>query len=619
MATNTYFDYIELGFDKLKNQIDTWLGTVYSKAGILLNSASPFGQIITVIEELFRHNIIYLKNSVNQINIIDTIDPKMIAFIARIAGHNPARAISASGVLKFQLKGGVNLLDTFGTNNPVVVINNGNKIRNNTNNLNYIFDLGGNANNVYNIQPNSAFYAQIRQGEYKTSQYTGDGTAMQTYSVLLPNSAAIDNFQFKVFYNGTLLNIRDHMYDMLKGESACWTRTGFLGGLDIYFGTNDYGFIPIIGSVITVQYLMTNGTDGNIYNSVLNDWKFVDDIYDINGSPVDMANIFDITLATNIDFASDGETPTYTKTIIPLVSRNFVLATPDQFIYQLKKLNIFSTVNAFNIDNTNNMLLYNRLVDTDMAKLKSMIQTQSPYTDLLNQYNIMLSDYRNYQINIVKDNQIFLYLIPKIDPYINNVISYFNVPMSVFYLDDIAKAKVLNFLKIQGILFMNSEVTIIQPNISKYVSFIYVRRFDDTAEDNIRQDILTSFSQFMMNNSRHDRIIKADLITTFKGVNGVDSVDIVFVGQNNENYHALGVSGSTTANSPLSTPQVYDPNLMIGIDPVMGDIIVNQDQMPLIRGGWKNRQGVYFYDTPFDNGLNSVNIIFEGVTPRKTK
>jgi hypothetical protein len=45
-----------------------------------------------------------------------------------------------------------------------------------------------------------------------------------------------------------------------------------------------------------------------------------------------------------------------------------------------------------------------------LSKLKNMISTQSPYQDLLNQINILAGDYRNYQINTVKDNQIFLYL-----------------------------------------------------------------------------------------------------------------------------------------------------------------------------------------------------------------
>ena len=59
-------------------------------------------------------------------------------------------------------------------------------------------------------------------------------------------------------------------------------------------------------------------------------------------------SLFDIFVETDIKFASDGESVEYTKSVIPYVSRNFVLATPAQFIYHLKKLNMFSKVNAFN-------------------------------------------------------------------------------------------------------------------------------------------------------------------------------------------------------------------------------------------------------------------------------
>jgi hypothetical protein len=36
------------------------------------------------------------------------------------------------------------------------------------------------------------------------------------------------------------------------------------------------------------------------------------------------------------------------KSIIPHVSRNFVLGTPQQFIYHLSKMGLFSKINAYN-------------------------------------------------------------------------------------------------------------------------------------------------------------------------------------------------------------------------------------------------------------------------------
>jgi len=612
-----YFEYIELNFEKLKNQINDWLSDIYNKADILYNSTSPFGQVVNIIQELFLHNIIYLKASINQINIEDTSDKKMIGYIARIAGHNPSRPISASGTLRFKLKGGINILDEFGTTNPIMVIKNKTLLRNNTNNLNYIINLGGNDSTTFNIKSGAEFYINILQGKIeKTAQFTGSGDRLQTISINIPSSSNIDNFNFKIKYNGQLLSTRDHMYDMLKGELACWTRTGFNGGLDIYFGTENYGFIPEIGSNIEVEYLLTDGINGNIFNYIREDWKIIDDINDINGNNIDVQKLFDISIATSVDFSSDGEKPEFTKTIVPYVSRNFVLANTQQFIYHLKRLNLFSKVNAFNKLNDNNFLskLTGEDIQIEIDKMGMMISKNDEYSKLYQQFINLNSKYKEYKNN-ANDNQMFLYLIPKIEQYLNDTTNYFNVPLDVFYLDEIEKAKIMNFLKIQGIIYINSEIVIIQPKISKYVSYVYIRRFDDTVEDNIKQEILGKLSDYFLNNNRTDRIIKAEIIKELKSISGIDSVDIIFVSQKNEDYHKF--KNNNINNAPLSTPNQYDQTLILGIDPILGDILINNDELVIIRGGWKDRNDVYYNETPDSNGLNSVNIIFNGITNKK--
>ena len=107
--------------------------------------------------------------------------------------------------------------------------------------------------------------------------------------------------------------MRDSLYDMLPGEISCYTRTGFNGGLDVYFGTANFGFIPAIGSIIQVKYLLTTGTAGNILNPVANDWTFIDDVSDMGGNILDMTTLFDITTYVDINFSSDGENQRFHK------------------------------------------------------------------------------------------------------------------------------------------------------------------------------------------------------------------------------------------------------------------------------------------------------------------
>jgi hypothetical protein len=123
----------------------------------------------------------------------------------------------------------------------------------------------------------------------------------------------------------------------------------------------------------------------------------------------------------------------------------------------------------------------------------------------------------------------------------------------------------------------------------------------------------------------------------------VDSCDIFFISEVNENYHRQGLSLSGALISPkllptqtsrminpapkaiLPTPNVinkgfvykktaYNPNALIGIDSVHGDILIEKDEYPIIRGGWYDRNGLYYSDNITSGGLTSINITFDGVT-----
>ena len=656
---NRVFNRIELNYTNLTSQISDWLSSAYEKSGILFNSASPYGQILEVVKEFFLQNILYLKNFVKQLDIDQANTKRMISNIARISGHNPSRAISAKGTLKFKLKQGINIEAKVAGGQVIIYENT--VVKNKTNSLYYTLKIGTNKNYYY-LTPGCQFFVNVVQGKYEFQTFTGDGTIAQSFQVSVSNNATIDNFDYLVTLNGINLKIKDHLYDMLPDEYACYTRTGFNGGLDIYFGNSINGIIPPIGSVVQVVYLLTNGLIGNILNNKVNDFTFVDDIYDNDGNVLQASSLFDLLVETNIQFASDGESIEYTKSVIPYVSRNFVLATPAQFIYHLKKLNMFSKVNAFNT--------------LDMVKID------------------INSDGSLENINI---NEMYLYLIPRITDYFSSDINYFNVPFDAFYLDQIEKDRVITYLKMQGIISITSVVKIIDPRIKKFVVNIFIRKFDDIEEDNIRENVINILSTYFANYSRYDRVIKSDLIAALKLVDGIDSVNLEFVGKDNEDYHRDGAllssitqpvlqstyatssksvnvssdqyrnivtaqqnqnknssdqsspksnnslltSALTLGNSDLTLDirgsqdtsilsvgnstviayndsKQYDAKKMVGIDPVLGDIVIGPNELVILRGGWTNRNGVFFSEDPkTSTGFSTVNIIWKGVTLKK--
>jgi hypothetical protein len=614
-----FFKFIELQYDKLDKQIKSWLSGVYNKSDINFTSASPHGMIVNNLKEYFQHTIIYLKNSLLQIDINNTYNEKAIRSIARISGHNATRAISASGVIKLKLKEGVNLTDDIGTN--TIVITNNTTLKNKTNGLFYTIITNEEFSN-YNFSNTKEIYLNVLQGKFETQTFTGNGLESQSFSVNVTNNILIDNFNVFITYNGLQVELKDSLFDLLPNSYQCYTRTGINGGLDVYFGTNNYGFIPDVGSKIIVRYLVTDGTIGDIINRNVNDFKFVDNIVSSNGDIITVEDYFDVLIEKDISFSSDGETAIFTKNILPYVSRNFVLATPDQFVYHLKRLNIFSQVFAYNLLNDYDAYNKNKIIDSLIKNVNDNVLNDITKQDMLNKIEYLS------ELNITNDNKIFLYLIPDISKYFTKDVNYFNIPLDAFYLDDDEKQKVHDYLKKMGILIITSDVEIVQPIISKFVMNIYVRRFDDTIEDNVRQEIITTVSNYFINNQRFDRVVKSDIIRTLKNSNSIDSIDLNFISESNEIYHKEGLASKGKAPKILEKPVIiksevmyeiknYDSSLTIGLDPLMGDIVVDKNEMPIIRGGWSNKDGVYYNETPSEKGLGPINIIFNGITKRK--
>jgi hypothetical protein len=61
---------------------------------------------------------------------------------------------------------------------------------------------------------------------------------------------------------------------------------------------------------------------------------------------------------------------------------------------------------------------------------------------------------------------------------------------------------------------------------------------------------------------------------------------------------------------PIATGE--DPNL--GLDE-FGDITIGLRDLAIIRGGWTDRDGVYYEPTPVEGRASSLSIYFKGTVP----
>lgn len=558
----------EITFGKVKSEIELFLKQEHSKAGILYSNASPFGQTLSVLENLYQLSLLYLKNSIKQYDLSDpnSYNYRVIRNAAIFAGHIPGRNISATGTLKFTVKTSTDISQDI-PGGRITLTNRG-ALKNKTNGLEYAINLGVDKS-TYKITSNSQFFVPIIQGKWERKIFTGTGNENQTYQASIRgNVKDVDNFNYEVLVNGQVWTIKKHLYDLLPDEQACVVRTAFNSGIDVIFGNSGFGMIPTIGSVIEVNYITSDGSIGSIFRRTSNDWTFIAPALDGNGNTIDMSNLFDISIYTDINFGADKESVAFTKNVLPIVSNNFVLGLPQQYAYQIKKLGVFSHVNAYE-----------------------------------------------------KYGTIYIVATPNIQLFKNQNSNYFTIDIRAFQLDSYEISKIDLYLRTGGNLLLTKRYQINSPVLSYYVMNVFVTIYSDAQPDNVNAQIYDAVSQYFLNFNRLDRVPKSDLVSALSAINDIYSVDISFVCKKNEDYHKSNKTNDANRRNQYASKAAlklvrpnptYNPQTSLGIDPVLGDIIFEPNEIPVIRGGWYDRNTVYYSDNIEESGLRSINIINKG-------
>lgn len=562
-------DFTAIRFSSIKSEIETFLTNQYNKASLLYSTASPYGQILQVIENLQQLSFMYLKNAITGFDISNpnSNNERIIRNAAIYAGHIPSRSISATGTLRLTLKPSVDL------NSEIpgarITINNKLLLKNKTNGLYYSVNLGA-ANLAHKLTPNYSFFLPIIQGQWKSLNYTGAGIPLQTISVNENGFKDVENFNVEVYVNGELWTLKRNLYDMIPDEKAVVVRTGFNGGIDVIFGNSGFGMIPPIGSLIIVNYIISDGSDGNIYRRTQNDWTFVDTITDGQGSSVNVEKVFDIAIYTDINFGADTESTQFTKAMLPIVTNNAVLALPQHFAYEIKKLGVFSYVNAYE-----------------------------------------------------KSGTIFITATPNINLFKNQGTNYFTVDQGAFVLDSYEISKIDKYLRAGGSIMLTKKYKISSPTLSYYAINVYVIPFSDATDESVNAQILAKLSDYFLNLNKTDRIPKVEIIKTLSQISDIYSVDIQFICKKNEDYHKAGQLSMQNqlnkyANTNLvNTPVDYSSSAVVGLDPTLGDLLFESSEIPVIRGGWYDRNGSHYSDDIDSNGLKAVNVFKKGVMDAK--
>ena len=591
----------------------------YEDAGQYFTMASPMGQLLQVILNLGRTILYYIEDSITELNINTASRSQSVKGLAALTGHNSSRGVAARGTLRLFYNG--QKLDIYGN---TAVIPNYTRIISTYNGLTYTIVLPGNEVRLDLSSVTNYVDVNIVQGKLEYQQSTGTGDPLQSFNFQAKKGSIIDNFFVNIYVNGKKWAKRESILDMNFNEESVIVKTGQTGGIDVFFGNGYNGSVPPLGSTILVEYLLTDGDAGNIRTAeakTTTNWKFEGKGYSINSQEIDLNKILRVSIQKDVLFGANEEPVYLTRLLAPHVSRSFVLANTDNYIYFLRRLNMFTIVDAipgfatfedkytidkYNVAKTtyeNISEQYRTLLATVGA---SASQSLAKKTELDNAQNQLY--YWQSQVEEQKkdDNTVYLYLVPDVNQRIPANQNYFTCGLDSFQLTDLEKRGILDLIEESGQRILTVDNAIMTLRYPKFVLNVALVIYEGYDLNNIREQIISKTSDYFLKNTRRDRIPQSDLVRIIEGIDGVDSVSVWFdADKNNFTIYGNGY-GLDDYGDIILERFVLD---------AFGNRVTVKDIYPLIRGGFESQLGITYDDSVAKDRLSTVNIQLRGITP----
>lgn len=567
------FNLDKLRFSQLFDTSVNIIKNVYRNTNNAFSISSPYGLLHRVILNLSQLIFFYIEDSITESNIITASRPESIFGLAQLAGYKPTRSISANGEVYLIPKQSYNATANF------ITILNYTQIRCLTNGKIYILFFKEPNIKLEISKTKSALDFQLVQGEVFSQRFTGTGIELQSFLVEQKFSTFIDEFFFNVYVNGEKWTKYEHLQDIPRDAKGFLVRNVPGGnGLSIVFGNNTWGKIPDPGNEIIVEYIRNVGAAGNVYDINSAQFEFKDSGYDEFGNEVNLNELFKLELKTQLVFGKSPDNVEIVKFNMPRVSRNFVLSNEDNYRSFFEKFNTFSKIKIFKKQD-----IYNLYVD-----------------------------------NILK-----ILLVPDIKKRFKTSDNYFTVNKSIFSLSEYEKFKILQFLDESGQKILGVYPTLLDPTFKKYGIEVNLMTYKGYDKNVIKNNIVKIVGDYLTLFNRTDYFPKSDLIALIENIPGVDSVNVEFVSEELEKELFLATEASLIAGSSVFKTlerQVYirqlftldveyanpnawqkrleyiinQPEMIEFISTIFdsnGDLILNEEEIPLFRGGWKDRFG----------------------------
>lgn len=534
------FSQMELKYQAFTNAVKNYLSKTLPNFGTSYGNNTIFGQLINVVTSSVQNMLLYIEDAMTEQNKYTAQRKKSIYSLASQSGYQPFLGKAA----------GVALNISFVPNNTEhlnVMINNKTPLVCTQNGLLYNILLPQETIVLSLDKDNSSRQIYAVQGRFETQSFMSRGGDFYTQNFNYAGNIDTDYIEVKI--NGEKWEYCSSVYDMEPNRKQWSYRVSLAGGIDLIFGNQIYGRALKADDMISVTYLLHDGSLGNVDVNTETYFVFNDALQDLSGNEVDGNNVFNITFASldAVTSGSNSETIHQVKQMIGLNSRSFVLSSAD---------NYKTFINRFAFCG------YNR--------------TWSVPGSLVVNSLIM----KNYQHNL------------------KTGVDYFSLNESDFKLSTEQKNSIKKCIQMSGCQLAGVTYEIIDPTIYKYAMYVYVTLKNNQGDRAFVSNKIRSLVGDFFSNIQSDIFIpKSDIVQHLKNnVEEIDGVDVYFLSEANEKaLQTRRYEKTTYISDPISglskkkTETVYveegtNPNL--GLDEHGNIYLENDEQFPVLMGQW---------------------------------
>lgn len=558
------FNLLQTRYTDFENQVKLYLSKTLTNYNENYGNNTIFGQLINVLGSTVQNVLLYIEDGLTEQNKYTAQRKKSIYSLAQLGGYNPSLGKAASCMVKMTVQ--PNSLGAYS-----VIIPNKTKLICSYNGLNYSVLLPQEAITFSVADDVSNKFIQVVEGTFETQTFMVKGGQLYTQTVLFNSDIDLDYLEVKV--NNEIWERRDSLYDMDPNAKQYVVKTSLNKGIDILFGNDQYGKSIGFNDKVSVTYLVHDGELGNIETEEPIYFSFQDEIKDASGGTISGNEIFVIKLAdeNSVSGGTYSETAAQVREMIGYNSRALVLADPKNYKVFLNR---FSFVG------------YNRTWSDEGSLVVN---------------SIILKNYKQI---------------------LERGSDYFNLKMSDLFLSEAQKSSIKNCIANSGQQLAGVTYNIIEPEICKYAVYVYLKmkdvQYDRTS---IEQAIRDKVGEFFSNVQNDMFIPKSDIISIIKSASdAIDGVDLYILGEKNEKaiidkqyinkIHTFNISkGLYDVNEEL----VYvgeGENPGIGFDEYGNIYLDNNDQFPVLMGGWSFRSSGIGEEPQYTTVTNPLNIVF---------